>query len=225
VPDIAGELHEYLLALATEKRRMPDDALFSALVSAAARGEMTRDELTALTFLLLVAGHETTVNLIGNGVLALVRDRAQWRRLCADGRFAATAVEELLRYASPLEVATARFATADIEIGDSCIRAGETVFVGLGAANRDERCFEDAGRLNIERRNAGDHVAFGHGAHYCLGAALARLEGEIALTHLTGRFPDLDLAVPADQLRWKPGLTMRGLERLPVRLRPPRRAA
>jgi cytochrome P450 len=220
VPDIADELREYLLALARLKRQSPDDRLFTALVSAHDAGELSASELTAMGFLLLVAGHETTVSLIGNGVLALLRHRSEWRRLCANPGLAPAAVEELLRYDSPLEVATARYATAEIRINDVRIGPGEMVFVGLGAANRDARCFHDPARLDIARADAGEHVAFGHGIHYCLGASLARLEGEIAFTELAQRCPHLTLAVAADELRWKPGLIMRGLERLPVKIGP-----
>ena len=219
VPQIAQELHDYLVSLAHAKREAPDDGLFSALVAAADRNELSEAELTAMGFLLLVAGHETTVNLIGNGVLALLRHPPAWQALCADDRLASTAVEELLRYDCPLEVATPRTAMSDLSVDGVHIRAGELVFVGLGAANRDERAFADPAFLDLHRSNAGDHLAFGHGIHFCLGAALARLEGEVALTQLVRRFPGLALAVPVQELRWKPGLIMRGLERLPVSLR------
>jgi len=217
VPDIADELREYLLALARLKRQSPDDRLFTALVSAHDAGELSASELTAMGFLLLVAGHETTVSLIGNGVLALLRHQLEWRRLCANPGLAPAAVEELLRYDSPLEVATARYATAEISVDDVRIGPGEMVFVGLGAANHDARCFHDPARLDIARADASEHVAFGHGIHYCLGASLARLEGEVAFTELAQRCPALTLAIAADELRWKPGLIMRGLERLPVK--------
>jgi len=216
VPAIAEELREYLLMLARAKRQTPDDRLFAALVSAHDAGELSASELTAMGFLLLVAGHETTVSLIGNGALALLRHPSEWQRLCADPGLAPAAVEELLRYDSPLEVATARYATSEIAVGDVHIRVGEMVFVGLGAANRDGACFHDAARLDIGRADAGEHLAFGHGIHYCLGASLARLEGEVALSELARRCPGLSLGVAADELRWKPGLIMRGLERLPV---------
>jgi cytochrome P450 len=219
VPQIAQELHGYFVSLAQAKRDTPDAGLFSALVDTSDRGELSEMELTAMGFLLLVAGHETTVNLIANGVLALLRHPPAWRALCADAGLAAAAVEELLRYDSPLEVATPRTAVSDFSVDGVRIRAGETVFVGLGAANRDDDAFTDPARLDLHRRNAGEHLAFGHGIHFCLGAALARLEGEVALTALVRRFPGLALAVPAEELRWKPGLIMRGLERLPVSLR------
>ena len=218
VPEVAQELHEYLLMLAAAKRDTADDSLFNALVIAADRGELTRTELTAMGFLLLVAGHETTVNLIGNGVVALLRHRREWELLCADEHLATAAVEELLRYESPLDVATARLAVADVSIDGVCIRQGETVFVGLGAANRDGHSFDAPACLTIGRPDVGEHLAFGHGIHYCLGASLARLEGEIAFGQLARRFPNIELGVPVDALRWNPGLIMRGLERLPVRL-------
>jgi cytochrome P450 len=218
IPAIAKDLHDYLVSLAQSKREHPDDALFAALVATHDRGELSEAELTAMGFLLLVAGYETTVSLVGNGTLALLSDRVQWSKLCARGELAAGAVEELLRFSSPLEVSTARFATADIAIENVHIRAGEMVFIGLAAANRDPARFDDPGRLDIERDQAASHVAFGHGVHYCIGAALARIEGEIAFAELARHIPDLELDAPIADLRWKPGLIMRGLDALPVRV-------
>jgi cytochrome P450 len=218
VPGIAGELHEYLLALAGEKRRAADRSVFAELVAARQAGALSEAELTAMGFLLLLAGHETTVNLIANGTLALLENPPAWRRMSTGGD-AAAVVEELLRHGSPLEVATARYATEDVEIEGVRIRSGDMVFVGLGAANRDPQAFPEPDRLDPDRDPVG-HLAFGHGIHYCPGAALARLEGEIALRGLARRFPDLELGVSPGSLRWKPGLIMRGLERLPVRFTP-----
>ncbi len=220
VPDIAQEMHDYLLGLAREKRADPDDFLYSVLVVACDRGELSENELAAMAFLLLLAGHETTTGLIGNGVLALLREPSEWSALCADPDLARVAVEELLRFESPLETATARYATAEVRIGNVLIRPGDRVFIGLAAANRDPRQFDDPGRLDIRRTPPADHLAFGHGIHYCLGAGLARAEGEIALAELSRRFPDLTLGAPNDALEWTPGLIMRGLRSLPVRFEP-----
>ncbi len=220
VPDIAQEMQDYLLHLAREKRAEPDDSLYSTLVAASDRDELSENELASMAFLLLMAGHETTTSLIGNGVLALQREPSAWAALCADEHLAQSAVEEILRFESPLEAATARYATTEIQIGDALIRAGDRVFVGLAAANRDPRHFACANHLDIRRDPPADHLAFGHGIHYCLGAGLARAQGEIALAALARHFPDLALAVPLENLEWTPGLIMRGLRRLPVRFQP-----
>ncbi|HET8701837.1 MAG TPA: cytochrome P450, partial [Nitrococcus sp.] len=216
VPRIAQEMHDYLLALAQAKRLAPDDSLLGALVAAHGRGALSESELTATAFLLLLAGHETTANLIGNGVLALLRHGTAWSALCGPPDLAAALVEELLRLESPLEVATARFATLQIELEGVCIQPGDRVFIGLAAANRDPARFDRPHRLQADRCPMASHLAFGHGIHYCLGAALARLEGEVAFSVLARRFPDLELAAEVGDLLWKPGLIMRGLERLPV---------
>lgn len=217
VPAIADEIHEHLSRLAAGKRRAPDDSLLSGLVAAQDRGELSGTELTAMTFLLLSAGHETTANLIGNGVLALLRSPARWAALCANEDLARATVEEVLRFESPLEVATIRHATDEIPLGDASIRPGDTVFIGLAAANRDPRRFERAGEFDPGRHPAAAHLAFGHGVHYCVGATLARAEGEVAFVELSRRFPRLALDIPFDELEWTPGLIMRGPRRLPIR--------
>jgi cytochrome P450 len=170
-----------------------------------------------MAFLLLIAGHETTVNLIGNGVLALLRNPDQLRALRADPGLIAGAVEEFLRYESPVNLATFRYTTAPVRIGDVEIPAGEFVLVSLGAANRDGGRFAEADRLDVTR-GAGGHLAFGHGIHFCLGAPLARLEGQVAIGRLFDRFPDLALAVDPDELRWRDSTLLRGLDSLPLRL-------
>jgi cytochrome P450 len=220
IPAIAQALSGCLSTLAADKRQRHDDDLFSALVAAADAGEFATEQVPALVFLLLAAGHETTANLIGNGVLALLGERTQWMRLCADPARAALVVEEVLRLESPLETATIRYATAEIVIDDVTIRAGDLVLIGLAAANRDPSRFPEPARLDTLREEASGHLAFGHGIHTCIGAGLARLEGEIALLELARRFPDLALAVPKGEIQWKPGLITRGLHTLPVRTRP-----
>lgn len=206
----------YIRKLVRARRARPRDDLVSALAQAEEAGDqLSEDELLAMIFLLLVAGHETTVNLIGNGVLALLRSPAQWERLRGDPSLGKTAVEELLRYESPLMTATERFAREDIAIGGAVIPRGEVVFVVLASANRDPRQFPEADTLDVARE-PNRHLAFGLGIHYCLGAPLARLEGEIAIGALLRRTPRLRLAVPAERLRWRRGPVVRGLESLPV---------
>src|SRR6266849_4378351 len=163
--------------------------------------------------LLLVAGHETTVNLIGNGVLALLENPDQLNRLRNDPMLIKSSVEELLRYNGPLETATERYPREDTNVAGTAIPRGELVFAVLASANRDEQQFEYADRLDLGRE-PNPHVAFGHGIHYCLGAPLARLEGQIAIATLLRRMPNLKLTMPSNALRWRRGLVLRGLESL-----------
>ena len=220
VPQIAQDLEDYLEALAQRKRTEPDGSLFCALVQDHENQKLSSCELSAMGFVLLFAGHETMTNLIGNGVYMLLRDRAQWSMLCASTDLVCSAVEELLRFECPLEVATPRYATAEIQVENVCMRPGDTVFVGLAAANRDSQRFERADNLDIRRADATRHLSFGFGIHYCVGAALARLEGEIAFTALIRRFPDLEPTSEFETLIWIPGLITRGLRTLPVRFFP-----
>jgi len=162
-----------------------------------------------------VAGHETTVNLIGNGALALLEHPDQMEKLRNEPTLIKSAVEELLRYTSPVETATERFAREDVTIAGVTIRRGEMVAPVLASANRDERQFPNADVLNLSRE-PNKHLSFGLGTHFCLGAALARLEGHIAFSALLRRAPDLRLAVTTRALRWRPGFITRGLESLPV---------
>ena len=218
VPAIAGQFHDYLSALASRRRDEPDDTVLAAFARAELRGELQDGEPAALAYLLLMAGHETTAHLIGNGVLAMMRDRAQWTRLCRDPGLAPTLVEELLRVESPLEVATARFATSEITVDGRCIQAGDLVFVSLAAANRDPSRYANADEIDPGREPVASHLAFGHGIHFCAGATLARLQGEIAFSTLARRCPGLQLDVAAEAIEWLPGLILRGLRSLPVRL-------
>jgi len=209
--------HERLLAA---KRREPGDDLLSALI--AARDEedsLSENELVSMAFLLLVAGHETTVNLIASGVLALLLNPAELARLRAEPALIGGAVEELLRYVNPVNHTTFRCAAEPVEIGGVRISLGDPVLVALSGANRDPARFGDPDRLDLGRDSAG-HLAFGHGIHYCLGAPLARLEAEIAVSALLARFGSISLAVPAESLRWRPSTLIHGLESLPVRLGP-----
>lgn len=218
---IAPHMHEfaeYLRALFEERRRAPREDLISGLLQAEEAGvKLSEDELFAMLFLLLIAGHETTVNLIGNGALALLLNPDQLNRLRQDPELIKPAVEELLRYTSPVETSTERYAREDLTLGGSTIPKGGMVLVVLASANRDDARFNNPNLLDLSR-DTREHLAFGHGIHYCLGAPLARLEGQIALGTLVQRFPNLRLAVPAEELPWRPGMIIRGLAKLPVHL-------
>ncbi|SFT66698.1 Cytochrome P450 [Actinopolyspora lacussalsi subsp. righensis] len=214
----AAAMAEYLFELVAEKRRNPMDDLLTALIEASDDADrLSGEELIAMVFLLLVAGHETTVNLIGNGVLALLRDPEQYRLLRDEPERAASVVEETLRFDGPVNLATFRYTTEPVMVGDVEIPAEELVLVALGSANRDSEKFDTPDRFDQDRATNG-HLAFGHGIHFCVGAPLARLEGQIALRRLTERFPAMKLALSEEQLSYRPSTLMRGLEQLPVRL-------
>jgi cytochrome P450 len=211
----------FLRRLIQHRRRALGDDLLSGLISVQDAGDrLSSDELLAMCFLLLVAGHETTLNLIGNGVLALLENSKEMARLREQPELIGSAVEEMLRYSSPLQMATERYTTANVEVGGIRIPRGALVYVVLSAANRDEDVFADAPHFDIARQ-PNHHLAFGHGIHHCLGAALARLEGQIAIRMLLERFRRIELRPTASgKLRWRRGLVLRGLESLPVRLSP-----
>lgn len=207
---------DYLRALFEEKRENPKDDLISALVRAEEAGDkLSEDELLGMVFLLLVAGHETTVNLIGNGTLALMQHPDQLQKLKADPSLIKPAVEELLRYDGPVETSTRRFAREDVAIGGTVIPKGEIVMVVIAAADHDPGRFPDPDFLDITRTD-NKHLAFGKGIHYCLGAPLARMEGQIAISTLLRRLPNLRLKGSPESLTWRPGLVLRGLKGLPV---------
>jgi cytochrome P450 len=211
-------MYGYYTSLLAAKRRSPSDDLLSALVTARDDDEsLSEPELIALVYLLLTAGHETTVNLIANGTLALLTHPGELARLRADASLLPSAVEELLRYAGPLNHATERFTLEPTKIGGLTIPANKVIICATSAANHDPARFPDPGRLDLSRDATG-HLAFGHGIHYCLGAPLARLEAEVAFGALLSRFPALSLAVPVAELRWRPSSFIHGLESLPVRL-------
>lgn len=215
LPNVVAFLR-YVRGLVKSRRANPKDDLVTALVQAEEAGDqLSEDELVAMIFLLLVAGHETTVNLIGNGMLTLLENLNQMSKLRDNPLLIKTSVEELLRYNGPLETATERYARTDTTVAGVIIPRGELVLAVLASANRDERQFKDADRLDLGRE-PNPHVAFGFGIHYCLGASLARLEGQIAIATLLRRIPNLKLSIPPDKLRWRRGLVLRGLESLPV---------
>ncbi|MBK1786231.1 cytochrome P450 family protein [Prauserella cavernicola] len=212
------ELAEYLTALLDRKRATPGEDLLSDLVHVSDEGDqLSEAELVSMAFLLLVAGHETTVSLIANGVLALLRAPDQLDALRADPSLLPGAVEEFLRFDGPINIATLRFTSEPVGVGDVEIPENALVFVSLLAANRDEKRFPEPERLDLTRQTGG-HLAFGHGIHYCVGAPLARLEGEIAIGRLLDRFPGLALAEATDRLRWRDSTLVHALESLRVRL-------
>jgi cytochrome P450 len=206
----------YVRGLLDQRRRHPQDDLISALIQAEEAGaRLTPDELLSMIFLLLIAGYETTVNLIGNGTLALLENPDQFDRLRAHPELMPVAVEEFARYYTPLDYSQARIARSDLDFCGAHIRRGEPVFAAFSSANRDESQFPNADRLDIAR-DPNRHLGFGHGPHYCLGAFLARMEANVAFTTLLSRCSDLRLAVPRDSLHWRKSFLLRGLESLPV---------
>jgi len=215
------ELAAYLHELIEDKRCAPGDDLMSALIRTTSEDgdRLSRSELGGMAFLLLIAGHETTVNLVSNGVRALLTHPDQLALLRADMGLIDGAVEEMLRYDGPVETATFRFTTEPVDVAGTVIPAREPVLVALASADRDPDRFTEADRFDIRRDTRG-HVAFGHGLHYCLGAPLARLEGRIAVRALLERCPDLALDADPEKLDWLPGMLMRGVRRLPVRFTP-----
>ncbi|MFI8193279.1 cytochrome P450 [Streptomyces sp. NPDC085946] len=222
-PDVrqaaATAMAHYIRRLVEDKRQHPGDDLMSALMHTADDDgdRLSHDELIGMAWLLLVAGHETTVNLISNGVLALLTHPDQLAALRADPSLIDKAVEEMLRYEGPVETPTFRFTTGPLTIGDTVIPGGgELVLVAMADANRDPGRFASPDRFDISR-DARGHVAFGHGIHHCLGAPLARLEARIAISTLLDRCAHLSLDIHPAAITWRPGLMIRGPQSLPVR--------
>jgi cytochrome P450 len=210
------QLQRYLRQLFEQRRADPRDDLVTALVQAEEAGDhLSEDELLAMVVILLIAGHETTVNMIGNGTLALLQHPDQLDRLRNDPDLTGSAVEEMLRYSSPVELATERYAREDVSLLGATIPRGEMVLGVLASANRDERQFANPDTLDIARE-PNRHLAFGQGIHYCLGSPLARLEGRIAFQTLLRRAPNLRLACAPEAVPWHKALFVRGLDRLPV---------
>ncbi len=225
--DIDGRLSgtpspgEYLRALVATKRRAPEDDLIGVLVADEKQGRLSEPELVSMIFLLLIAGHENTAALIGNSIIALLGNPEQLTLLQERPDLAAAVVEEVLRYDGPMELAAWRFTTEPVEIGGTRIPAGEPVLIALAAAHRDPARFPEPDRFDLTRSD-NPHLGFGHGVHHCLGAPLARLEGQVALTTLFRRLPDLALAIPAERLPRQPSSIVRGLHELPVVFTPVR---
>lgn len=202
--------------LIKERRAYPKDDLVTELVQAKdGSDQLSEDEILAMIFLLMVAGHETTVNLIGSGTQALLEHPDQLEMLRSEPTLIKPAIEEMLRFVCPVEMATERYTREDITIAGTTIPRGELVMAVIGSANRDEHYFDNPDSLDITRKN-NKHLAFGQGAHFCLGAPLARLEGQIAVSTLIQRMPNLRLSVEPDQVRWRGTFVLRGLEALPV---------
>ncbi|GCD47398.1 cytochrome P450 family protein [Streptomyces paromomycinus] len=214
----AADAAKFIAALVEEKRSRPGEDLLSALIRTVDEegDRLSLDELMGTVFLVIVAGHETTTNLIGNGVCALLENPDQLADLRADFALLEGAVEEMLRYDGAVESATFRFAVEPLEMGGRRIERGEAVMVDLNAANRDGARFADPDRFDIRRPTAG-HVAFGHGVHHCLGAPLARMEARIAIRSLLERCPRLELDADPHQVPWRHGILVRGPHHLPVR--------
>ena len=207
---------QYIKMLLVEKRAHPGTDLTSGLVQAEERGDrLSETELISTIFLLISAGHETTVNLIGNGTLVLLQHPEQLNLLRANPELLPSAIEELLRYTAPVSMSSPRWASEDIPLHDQVIRKGEMVFVSLIGADTDPQQFADPEVLDIARQE-NQHVAFGKGIHFCLGAPLARLEGQIAIGTLLRRLPHLRLACDPEHLTWTQHPIFRGLTCLPV---------
>ena len=209
---------DYLGKMFLLRGREPQDDLITALVQAEAdEGDrLNESELSSMVALLFVTGHETVVNQIGNGVLALLDHPEQLRLFQERPELIDKTVEELLRYDGPVETSTTRWAREDMVWDGREIKRGDVIRVVLTSANRDRCVFSKPDQLDILREDVGHHVAFGRGTHYCLGAPLARVEGRIALQTLFGRFPDIRLAVPRQSLEWHTGVIFRGLKALPL---------
>ena len=208
------ELGDYLVEIAEQRRREPRNDLLSSLVAAEEAGDqLSPGELATMGVLLLVAGNETTTNLIANGTLALLRHPDQWALLQREPERIPNAVEEMLRFDSPVQL-TSRLVKEDGEQGGRPLRRGEQLVLLLGAANRDPEAFAEPDRLDVTRENV-RHLSFGHGSHFCLGAQLARLEATLAFQALVERFPGLALAT--DRVEWRPNTVLRGPRALPLR--------
>ncbi|WFE28454.1 cytochrome P450 [Solwaraspora sp. WMMD791] len=219
VQDYLDNLYGYIAGLVAQRRHRPTDDLLGAMVAArdADADRLTETELVQLAAGLLAAGHETTVTQIPNFIYLLLTNPEQFAALRADPDQVPAAVEELMRYV-PLGVAAAfaRYATTDVDVGGTLVRAGEPVICSLSAANRDPAVFADPDELDLTREH-NPHIGFGHGVHHCLGAQLARMELQVAVDAVLRHLPGLRLAVPEDQLVWKSGLLVRGLRSMPVR--------
>ena len=211
-------LTDYLQSLVRERRANPDETILSELIKAEEDGDrLSSGEVVSTALLLLIAGFETTVNLIGNGTVALMNNPDAWSRLRQEPALVPAAVEEMLRYDSPVQL-TSRTAVENVEVAGKVVPAGKMVLVSIGGANRDPSVFDQSDLFRIDRPGPSRHLAFSLGAHHCLGASLARLEGRIAIEELTRRFPALEPAAPPTR---RPTLVLRGFESVPLRVKWP----
>lgn len=216
---LTGELTAYLEQLIAHKRAHPADDLLTGLIQARDDDDRLSDpELVGMTYLMIMAGFETTMNLLGNGLLTLLRHPDQLAEIRADPGLLPQALEAYLRYDGPVVATMLRFTTAPVEVRDVTIPADSFVLVDLTIANRDPERYDDPDIFDIHRQVEG-HLAFGHGVHYCIGAPLARMEGQVGLARLLARFPHLSLAVPPEDLRWLDTTFLRALTSLPVNLK------
>ena len=214
-PHMVGLSH-FLQSLVRLRREQPGNDLVTALVQAEEGDDrLSEDELISMVFLLLFAGHETTVNLLGNGVLELVQHPEQLQKLREQPDLIDSAIDEMLRFTNPVGMVAPRFAREDLDVAGVPMPKGSLVTLLIGSANLDETVFPDADRFDITR-SPNRHLSFGHGAHYCLGAPLARLEARVAIPALLRRFERLELTVPSAKLRWRPHIGLRGVETLPL---------
>jgi cytochrome P450 PksS len=214
----ARKLMKLIERMVDDRRTSPDEGLISALVEAGDEQErLSEDEIVAMIFLLMLAGFDTTSNLIGSSVLALLDHPEQAARLRGDPAITASAVEELLRFTSPVACGSMRHALEDIEVGVQTITKGSKVLGMIISANRDDTVFDNPDQLDLGRQ-PNRHISFAFGKHFCLGNQLARMEGQVALGTLVRRYPDMSLAVPREQLAYKTSQSLRGLKSLPMRL-------
>lgn len=214
-----NEFVEYLGQWFATVREQPGDDLISSLILAEEEGDrLSEQELYGVVTLLIIAGHETTVNLIGNTILSLLENPDQRKLLTQQPELINQAIEESLRFNGPVEFSTSRWAGEDFEFQGKELKKGELVIVSLNSANHDPDKFSESGLFDIQREKS-QHLAFGKGIHMCLGAPLARLEGEIAITSLFNRFPKMKLAVKSNELEWRPGMVVRGVKQLPMMLK------
>jgi len=215
----ARKLYAVLERLAEQRRAEPDDGLISALLASSEDGDsLSPDEIIAMIFLLMLAGHDTTANLIGSSAVALIEHPEEAERLRGQPDLMPTAVEELLRYTTPVPCGAARTLLDDVEVDGTTMPKGSKVLGMIISANRDESVFDRPDDLDLGR-DPNRHLTFAFGKHFCLGNQLARLEGQIAIGELVRRFPDMRLAVPREELRYKPVQALRGFRSLPLRLR------
>ncbi len=214
--ETVANIYHYFTALIASKRATPGDDLISALIAARDKQDrLSEEELVSAAWLTMIAGNENTVRGIANAILALLCDPAAAAQLRENPALISGAIEEMLRYDGPAQMAIRRFALEEITIGNTTIPAGDAVMVAIACANRDRGRFIDAEQLDLTRAD-NPHLAFGNGIHYCFGAPLARLESEITIRTLLRRFPELALAVSPDELRWEASIRSRDLTELPV---------